>query len=148
MSGAKVPHAVGLVGCLSCGSQRSVVCHGCCRRKGISSPWLRHRDLVCLAGFVGQLWHKWKVWSGSGFASGVRLSRLAARTRSCSGLTVQAFVVRCFQDLEARGNQATVFGIRPQGAGVDRSKNKGSKCSEDVKSGCLQRSHGGIFGQA
>jgi hypothetical protein len=44
-----------LVGCLSVGSQRLVVCNGCCRRKGIPSQWLRHRDLVCLAGFVRKL---------------------------------------------------------------------------------------------
>jgi hypothetical protein len=46
---------VSLVGRLSVGSQRLVVCNGYRRRKGIPSPWLRHRDLVCLAGFVRKL---------------------------------------------------------------------------------------------
>jgi hypothetical protein len=127
----------GLVGCLSVGSQRWVVCNGCCRRKGISSPWLRHRDLVCLAGFVRGLWRKGLLWSGQVAASGVRWFKLAARTRPCSGLTVQAFGGRCLQGLEARNNQATVIGIRPQGAGKGRSKNRGSKCSKAQESGCL-----------
>jgi hypothetical protein len=127
----------GLVGCLSVGSQRWVVCNGCCRRKGISSPWLRHRDLVCLAGFVRGLWRKGLLWSGQVAASGVRWFKLAARTRPCSGLTVQAFGGRCLQGLEARNNQATVIGIRPQGAGKGRRKNRGSKCSKAQESGCL-----------
>jgi hypothetical protein len=116
-----------LVGCLSVDSQRVVVCNGCCRRKGIPSPWLRHRDLVCLAGFVRTLWRELSIWRGSGFASGIRLSKPAARTRVHADVTrYQACGGHCLQALEARQNQATVFGIRPHGAGQDRSKNRGS----------------------
>jgi hypothetical protein len=64
----------GLVGCLSVGSQRLVVCNGYCRSKGIPSPWLRHPDLVCLEGFVRKLWRKCGMWSGPGFASSVQWS--------------------------------------------------------------------------
>jgi len=129
-----------LVGCLSVGSQRWVVCHGCRRRKGIPSPWLRHRDLVCSTGFVRRLWLTRGMRSGSGLASGSRLSRPAARTRVHADVTCdQVFGGHCFQALEARKNQATVIGIRPQGAGQDRVKSKGSKCSKAVRSGCLPR---------
>jgi hypothetical protein len=131
---------VGLVGCLSVGSQRLVVCNGCCRRKDIPSPWLRHRDFVCLAGFVRRLWREHRMRSGSGFAPSMRLFRPAARTRvHAEGTCDQAFDGRCFQALEARQNQATFFGIRPKGAGQDRVTSKGSKCSKAVESGCLPR---------
>ena len=68
------------------------------------------------------------MWSGSGFASGFRLSKPAARTGVHAGVTLdQAFDGHCLQALEARENQATVIGIRPQGAGQNRVKSKGSK---------------------
>ena len=140
---------VGLVGCLSVGSQRQVVCNGWSRRKGIPSPWLRHRDLVCLAGFVRRLRRKFCVWSGSAIAPSIRLFRPAARTGvHADGTCDQAFDGHCFQALEARQNRATVSGIRPKGAGHVRSKNRGSQCSKAVKSGCWPCRHRGTCAQA
>ena len=49
------PSRPGLLGCLLFGSQRMVACNGRGYRKGIPSPWLRHSDLVCLAGFMRRL---------------------------------------------------------------------------------------------
>jgi hypothetical protein len=117
-----------------------VVCNGCCRRKCIPSPWLRHRDFVCSKGFMRRLWHKHGMRSGSGIAPSIRVFRPAARTGVHADVTGdQAFGGHCLQALEAREIQATVIGIRPQGAGQDRVKSKGSKCSKAVRSGCLPR---------
>jgi hypothetical protein len=140
---------VGLVGCLSVGSQRLAVCNGCCRRIGIPSPWLCHRDFVCLAGFMRKLWHKHGMRSGSGIAPSIRMFRPAARTGvHADGTCDQAFGEHCFQALEPRQNQATVFGIRPKGAGQVGSKNRRSKCSKVVKSGCWACGHRGTCAQA
>jgi hypothetical protein len=105
---------VGLVGYLSVGSQRLVVCNGSCRRKGIPSPWLRHRDLVCLAGFVRGLWCKLSMWSGSGFAPSIRLFKPAARTGVHADVTCdQAFDGHAARPLKVEQRPATVNNIRP-----------------------------------
>jgi hypothetical protein len=131
---------VGLVGCLSVGSQRLVVGNGWSRRKGIPSPWLRHRDLVCLAGFVRRLRLKFGMWSGSGIAPSIRLFRPAARTGvHADGTCDQAFDGHAARPLKVEQGAATLEGIRPQGAGQDRVTSKGSKCSKAVESGCLPR---------
>jgi hypothetical protein len=47
---------------------------------GIPSPWLRHRDVVCLAGLVRTLWRKHGLRFCADIAKSARWPRPAART--------------------------------------------------------------------
>ena len=115
---AKVPHAFALWAACPSAVSAWLFATAVAVAKGIPSPWLRHRDLVCLAGFVRRLWREFGLWAGSAIAPIIRLFRPAARTGvHADGTCDQAFDGHAAIPLKVEQGAATLEGIRPQGAG-------------------------------